>query len=151
MTASRGTASAISADNQQKLRGAASAQPRESLPPQGVAGALNTGLAMDTSLRQGDEPASHRSQFSQKRETVYGAKGSPDDTGAHSRVADKLAIGNGAMMMGVHGTFSATIIVSPKDQGGDVKILVEGRTFVVSPSRLRQDLRAMAAEISEAR
>jgi hypothetical protein len=53
--------------------------------------------------------------------------------------------------MSARGTFSATIIVSPKDQGGDVTILVEGRTFVVSPSRLRQGLRAMAAEIANAR
>lgn len=48
------------------------------------------------------------------------------------------------------GTFAATIIVSPKNQGGDVTIVVEGRTFVVS-SRLKAGLRAMAAEIAEAR
>lgn len=48
------------------------------------------------------------------------------------------------------GTFSAVVIVDPKDMGGEVRLLVEGRTFIVS-QRLKKGLRAMAAEISDAK
>jgi hypothetical protein len=46
------------------------------------------------------------------------------------------------------GTFVATIIVDSKAIGGDVTILVEGRTYRVS-GRLKRGLRAMAAEIAD--
>lgn len=46
------------------------------------------------------------------------------------------------------GTFSALVIVDPKDLGGEVRMLINGRVFIVS-GRLKRGLRAMAAEINE--
>lgn len=46
------------------------------------------------------------------------------------------------------GTFSATVVVDSKTIGGDVTLLIEGRTFVVSGA-LKRGLRAMASEIAD--
>jgi len=51
------------------------------------------------------------------------------------------------MARDAQGTFNAVVIVDPKSIGGEVRILIEGRTFVVS-DRLKRGLRAMAAEIT---
>lgn len=46
------------------------------------------------------------------------------------------------------GTFTATVIIDSKDIGGDVTLMIEGRTFIVN-GNLKRGLRAMASEIAD--